>query len=265
VFNEIYKNRKWAIVTGCFLLPSALYYTSGIHKDLVIFTMLGLYFYAFYFSLIEKFTAKRTLIIFLSFIVMGLIRNYVAIALVPVSIALIICIKKSTRPFITFVSIYAMIFLILLVFQLIYPSFQPLKIITQKQTDFLNLPTAATQLNSNVLEPDLKSFIKNIPQAVDHGFLRPHLWDTNGNFISLFALELFFYELLFVLYFFKNLFKSISLNPFILFGIFFAISMLLITGLIIPNTGSIIRYKSIYLPLLIAPVLAKFSWLRPRN
>ena len=260
VFNDIYKNRKWAIITGCFLLPSTLYFSSGIHKDLIVFSMLGSFCYALYFSFTQAFTFKRSFIILISLIVVLFIRNFVAVALIPVSIAFILCIKKRTGPLLTFVSIYALIFLTLFLLQYLLPSFQPLKIITQKQTDFLNLPTAATQLKANMLQPDLKSFIKNIPQAIDHGFLRPYLWDTNGNFIFPFALELLFYELLFLFVLFKNRFRSISLDPFIIFAVFFAASMLLITGLIIPNTGSIVRYKSIYLPFLITPLLCSFSW-----
>ncbi len=46
-----------------FLLPSALYFSSGIHKDLFVFTMLGLFLYALYFSVQQKFTPKRVIII----------------------------------------------------------------------------------------------------------------------------------------------------------------------------------------------------------
>ncbi|MEO8772002.1 MAG: hypothetical protein ABI402_18030 [Ferruginibacter sp.] len=259
VFDDIYKNKKWIIITGCFLLPSTLYFSSGIHKDLIVLTMLGIFCYALYFSFTQKFTLNRSIIIFISFVVLLFMRNFVAVALIPVSIAYILCIKKRFGPFPTFISIYALIFLVLLFLQYLVPSFQPLKIITQKQTDFLNLPTAATQLKTNVLEPGLKSFVKNIPQAIEHGFLRPYLWDTKGNFIFPFALELLFYELLFLFVLFKNRFKPTLLNPFIIFSIFFAVSMLILTGLIIPNTGSIVRYKSIYLPFLITPLLCAFS------
>ncbi|MEO6668795.1 MAG: hypothetical protein ABIN36_04925 [Ferruginibacter sp.] len=259
VFDDIYKNRKWAIIIGCFLLPSLLYYSSGIHKDLVIFTMLGFFCYALYFSSIQKSSIKRLLVILVSFMVILLVRNFVAIALIPASIAFIVCSKRRNRPFLVFASVYACLILAMFLLQVLIPSFQPLKIITQKQNDFLNLPTAATQLTANVLEPNLMSFVQNLPQAVDHGFLRPHLWDTKGNFILAFALELLFYELLFIVVLFKSRFRQPSFHSFILFAIFFGISMLLITGFIIPNTGSIVRYKSIYLPFLVTPLLCAFT------
>ena len=219
--------------------------------------MLGLYCYGLYFSLMHTFTFKRSILIFLSFAVILFIRNYVAIALIPVSFAFIICVKKRINPLAFFTATYACILLLFLLLQLILPAFQPLKIITQKQKDFLNIPPAATQLNTNILEPDLKSFIRNSPQAINHGFLRPYIWDKKTLLIPL-AIELLVYECLFLFLLFSGRLKIISIHPFILFALFFAVSMLLTTGFIIPNIGSIVRYKSIYLPFLLTPLFCNF-------
>ncbi len=259
VFADIYKNTKWPLVAGCFILPSTLYYSSGIGKDLIILTMLGFFCYALYFSMTQKFTVKRGLTMFLSFITILLIRNFIAVALIPVSLAFFLSIKKRTNSLVTFVCIFAGMFLILIILQFLIPSFQPLKIITQRQTDFLNIPgTFTTRLSINELEPTLTSFAGNLPQAVDHGFFTPHLWDRKGWLLFILAFELFAYEALFLLVILRYRSRLSFKNPFILFCFFFSISMLLVTGYIIPYIGPIIRYRSIYLPFIIVPLLNAF-------
>ncbi|MEI2749481.1 MAG: hypothetical protein V9E88_12050 [Ferruginibacter sp.] len=47
-------------------------------------------------------------------------------------------------------------------------------------------------------------------------------------------------------------------SAFICFALAFTVMMILVTGLIIPNSSSIIRYKSIYLPLLITPITVQY-------
>ncbi len=255
VFSYIYKRNQWPAIVGCFLLPSTLYFTSAIHKDLIVFTMLGLYCYALYFSVVEGHHVKRWLLMFVTLIIILLIRNYVAIALFPATVAFIWVIKKRTKPFFRFIAVYLSLLLLAMALQLFIPSFQPLSIITKKQADFSDIPVAASQLTMHKLEPNLKSFIQNLPQAIDHGFFRPFTWHTWGTFQFPLAIELLFYEILFVLFLLKSRQKAGSPEPFTLFAVFFACSMLLITGYIIPNMGAIARYKSIYLPFLMTPLL----------
>ncbi len=255
VFSDIYKNKKWAVLAGCFLLPSTLYFSSGVHKDLVIFTILGLFCYALYFSVVQQPSFKRSILALLSFTFISLIRNYVAIALLPACFAFMLSQRKKLNPYLVFFTTYVLIFIGLWLFEIWMPSFQPLKVITQKQTDFLALPVAASQVNVDILEPNLGSFAANIPGAFCKGCLMPYLWDTKSTHFVFLAFELLVYELLFLLFIFKRGKKLKTVHPFILMSIFFAVTIILVTGLIIPNLGSIVRYKSIYLPFLLTPLL----------
>ena len=259
VFTDIYKNKKWAVLAGCFLLPSTLYFSSGLHKDLIIFTMLGLFCYGLYFSTVHRPGKRRLLVIVLSFISILFIRNYVAVALVPASLSLIIAIKKRIKPLLAFAGTYAIGFLLIFTLQFFIPAFQPLKVITQKQLDFFDLPTAKTELETNKLEPTVSSFLRNLPQAFNHGFLRPYIWESGTSFLLPLSFELLVYEFLFLFMIFSHRFRINLQRPYILFSFFFAISMLLITGYIVPNMGSILRYKSIFLPFLLVPVLCSIK------
>ena len=260
VFADIFRNKKWPVIIGCFLLPSTLYFSSGIHKDLVVFTLLAIYCYALYFSLQNKLTVKYLFAICFTLIALLFIRNFVALALIPSSIAFVISKKLKFNKPVIFISVYLTGFLILLLLQLVRPAVQPLKIITQKQQDFLELPYASTQLETRALEPTLKSFLINTPQALNHSLLRPYVWEHPTKFLIPLAIELFIYQALFIImltWYQKN---TVPLNVFILFGSFLSISLLLFIGFIVPNMGSIVRYRSLYLPFLITPVLCYINW-----
>ncbi len=260
IFADIYKNKKWPAIIGCFLLPSTLYFSSGIHKDLVVFTLLGIYCYVLYFSVQNKLTLKYLFIICFTLITLLFIRNYVALSLIPASIAFYLCKKIRWNKPAVFISIYAIGSLMSLLIYIVKPTFQPLQIIIQKQKDFFELPIASTQLETHVLEPNLISFIKNIPLAFNHSLFRPYLWEHPTIFLIPLAIELFLYQAIFIIMLIWYQKNTGHMQAFILFCIFFTLPMLLFTGYIVPNIGSIVRYRSIYLPFLITPALCSINF-----
>jgi len=260
IFIHIYNDKKWPVIIGCFLLPSTLYFTSGIHKDLFVFTLLGIFCYSLYFIVHSKIKNSYLLALCVSFTGLVLIRNFVALAIIPAGIAFICCNKIRSHKLLIFFSTYASLLLMFFLLHLIKPSFQPLKIITNKQQDFIDLPYAASQLDLPVLEPSLKSLIKNSPVAIDHSMLRPYIWEYPTTFLIPLAIELFIYELLFMVMLIWYQKAGRSLNDFVLFGLFLSLSLLIFTGFIVPNIGSIVRYRSIYLPFLLTPVICHISW-----
>lgn len=251
VFADIYPRSKMAVLIGCFLLPSTLYFSSGIHKDLVVFLLVGLYCYGLYFLKKDRLSAGRAFTIFFSFIGIFLMRNYVAIFLIPPSIGFLLS-GRFKRAWTSYFIVYAAGMLLIAVIQLIVPQFQPLNVVLEKQEAFLDLPTASSELKHLELKPTSKSFLLNLPAAFEHGLLRPFFWKTGKALLPL-ALEVLIYEVLLLLFFFRR--GNIS-APFAWFGIFFSLSLMLLTGYIIPNEGSIVRYRSIYFPFLIIPILA---------
>lgn len=262
VFIHVYKQKKWPVIAGCFILPSTLYFTSGIHKDSMIFTMLGLFCYAFYFSTRQRFTTKRILLLVLSVISILLIRNYVLVALVPAAIAMYIA-DRNERPLKTFAFIYTALLCLIILVTLIFPSSSPLKIITQKQKDFLDLPVATSQIATDTLQPTLSSFATNAPKAMEHGLLRPYVWEFPGTFLMLLAIELLIYQLLFLYMLTRPKVFPQTYRPFIYFGIFLSLTLLLFAGYIVPNAGSLVRYRSLYLPFLVTPILCSI-WQRSK-
>jgi hypothetical protein len=146
-------------------------------------------------------------------------------------------------------------------FNSIVQSFNPLKIVSDKQAAFFTLPIANTQINTDTLYPTFKSFLYNAPQAYNHVLLRPYINEVSTKSLLPSTAELAIYQLLFLFFlFFRRKKEAGENNPFILFGIFFTLTMFLFIGYIMPNLGSIVRYRSVYLVFLITPLICQIDW-----
>jgi hypothetical protein len=262
IFIQIFRKQQLQVIACCFLLPSMLYFTSGVQKDGIIFTTLGMLLYAVFQSLQENyFTIKRLALILLGFLILFLIRSYVLINLLPALIIWIMVVKYKWAPLKSFLIGYTILALVFFNFNIIVPAVNPLKTVTDKQSAFFTLPVAATQIQLDTLYPNFKSFLFNAPQAFDHLLLRPYPAEVPAKSILPVNIELLIYQVLFLLYFFfKRKPEPAEQDPFLLFGIFFALTMFLFIGYIMPNLGSIIRYRSVYLPLLLAPIICRINW-----
>jgi len=262
IFIQIYKREQLAVIVCCFLLPSMLYFTSGVQKDGIVFTTLGFLSYAVFKSLqVNQFNRKRLLIILLSFVTLFLIRSYVLINLLPALIIWILVAKYKWPVFRSFAIGYIILGLIFFNLNSIVSNINPLKTVTQKQADFFTLPLANTQIKSDTLYPNFKSFLFNAPQAYNHLLLRPYPAEIPVKSLLPINIEVVIYHIFFILFLlFKSKKEESENNPFILFGIFFTLTMFLFIGYIMPNLGSIIRYRSVYLPFLLTPVVCQIAW-----
>lgn len=240
------------LTIACFLVPSTLYFGSGIYKDLVVLAMMGFYVYALYQLIYTSASGRRIFLLIVSWLIILLIRNYIAVILLPLSIGLYVSslTKKKTW-------VFAATVLVLL---LSFGSNRVLSVIVQKQKDFAALPVASTQLKMPELEPNAESFIKALPTSIDHGLFMPYIWDGSSKFLIPMAVELLLIQILVVLFFVFGRRRQGRNLAFTWFGIGLALSLMIITGYIIPNTGSIIRYRSIFLPFVLAPIIAGIRW-----
>jgi hypothetical protein len=267
VFSSIYPTKKYQVITGCFLLPSALLFTSGINKDNVIFTLLCFFSYVIFFSMRQGFSLKRMVLLIASFSGLLLIRNYVALILLPGLLAWILSSFSQSRKTWVFAGTWAGVLAIAISVSLAVPSIDPANIIARKQHDFLALGIAKSQIQMDTLQPTTASLLRHAPQAFNHGFLRPWLFESGNLFTVLFALELSIYIVLvsFCITRYLRAYHSSGFQPFVPFIVLGSCLALLLIGYIVPNTHSIVRYRSIYLPFLMTPVLCVISFKHSNN
>lgn len=253
LFHEIYPGKKWFIIAGVFLLPSTLFWCSGIHKDGLILSVTGIIIYTFYNCLKLKFCTERILIIFLCILLLFSLRNYVLFALLPALLAWWLCEKYGGSNIKIFATVYTIGIAIFFLTHLVSPSINFPSYIISKRNEFLLLE-GGSKVTMRQLEPNFMNFVFFIPNAIDMAFLRPHP-DEIKNFSFIPAVIEILLILFLLLMSTLSTSKKTRIKPAILFLLFFSISIMLLSGYTIPFTGAIVRYRSFILPLLITPLL----------
>jgi hypothetical protein len=258
IYKHVYPKQKWAIIIGCFLLPSNLYFTSTISKDLIVFTALSIFCYCMYVGLQDIFTKKRILFLIISFFTILLIRNFIAAILLPCAIAWFVSKRYNLNPLKVFASLLIAGFIFVLLTQYLPEKYNALQVVVSKQQAFFSLGYAKSQYQNDTLQTTIKSFITAAPKALRHSFLSPYPTEFDNIYLNGFSLEIILFLLLLLfsyLYPQKN-----SMNHFILFGIILTALIFLFTGYITTNAGALVRYRSIYFPFIIVPILCRIHW-----
>jgi hypothetical protein len=247
-------------------LPSALYFSSEIHRDGLVLLSLAMVIYHLFFILNAcRNSWKRILIISSYLLLIFLLRNFVFIALIPALVAWILSTKFPKRYFICFVIVYVFATILFFYSGLIYSRANLPDYVTARQQSFIEIGKAGNStVEVNPLRPNFKSFLENAPQALEHVLLRPYLSRITSIQYFPFALETFIIEILFLIFlFFRK--RKIAADPIIYFGIFFSLTMMLMTGYTVPIIGALVRYRSIYLIFLLIPIVCYTDWKRFRK
>lgn len=259
VFTDVFPGKKVHVLLATFLIPSFAYWTSGIHKDGLVFMAISLITYHVYFSLKERrFRFYRIWPLLISFIIILSFRNFLLVILVPALFAWILSTRSPKRNAIIFISTYLISGLLFFSLRYIFPGLDFPQAVVDKQNAFKTL-----QGNSGIDLPELKptigSFLMNAPHALGSTTLRPHPGDVKHILSMAAASETAFLLLLFFLFLFWRT-NGVKSPSFIWFCIFFSFSFLLSIGFTVNFLGAIVRYRSIVLPFLLVPVISLINW-----
>ncbi len=259
------QDKKQELLFAVFLLPSVLFWGSGVLKEGLILFALGLFIY---YS--NKLFRMQALILFLgAAFLLALSKFYIWVAVLP-SIALLIWsnITRSKNSFLNYFVIIVIIGTIGLKIDSFSAIPNPLVSLSQKQTEFIKLskgelrdannnsiPPANSVITINKLEPTFYSFLKNSPQAILNTTLRPYLWEVRSPMMFLAATEsmLLLILLVLILFFIQPL-KNIQWK-YVLFCLSFVCLQNLIVGETTPILGAIARYRMVALPFFIIALI----------
>ena len=241
-----------------------LFNTSVIHKEGFILSAISVVIFNTYATLQKgPFKASRTFYIIAASAFVFLLRNYVFIALLPAVFAWVLSSVKKYNALLTFSITYLIGAIIFFNINKLADKINLPQSVSNKQESFEKLGMPHTYIAVDTLKPTFKSYAVNAPQALSHSLLRPYFTDIiMSPFLLPYIIELLLYQGLLVLFIFFREKKTSLPDPFILFGFFFSISVLLIIGYIVPAIGPIIRYRSIYLPFILIPIICTIDWKR---
>ncbi|RTL59163.1 MAG: hypothetical protein EKK37_12735 [Sphingobacteriales bacterium] len=254
LFNKLFPGKTIYLLAGCFLIPSFLYWCSGIHKDGLIFMAIVFIMHHMQEMIAEEgISLRRCIYIILWLIIILPMRNYVPVALIPPIIAWLLVKKFKRRPWLSFVTVYTFFAALFFTSRFIHPKINLPLSFSIRQTDFIRLK-GNSYIPTTKLLPGFKSFVRNLPEALDHSLLRPYPTEIKNTQYLIASVELMAFAALIILFLFKG--GKIFNHPAVLFAFFFSVSLFLIIGYIVPNIGAIVRYRSLLLPLIITPMLA---------
>jgi len=261
VMNDVFPGRKLAVVLATFFIPSFMYWTSGVHKEGLIFLGISLIIYHLYFGWKEKkYTLTRWLGVFLGLAILFILRNFLMFLVLPAVLAWLLASRWPKYGLALYTSVYLIFGILFFTVRMIDKRFDFPQAVVDKQQAFLQMQGGGSTIPIKELEPTFSSFLKNTPQAITLSFLRPYPGDVHHLLSLVASLEinlLLFFFLLYLLYRKKSVITSRNA---IYLNVFLAFSILLSIGFSINNLGAIVRYRSIVFPILMIPIIALTDW-----
>ena len=259
VMKDVFPDRKVPILIAIFLVPSVLYWTSGVHKDGIIFFGLMFTIYHVYYGLKEnRFSFLRLLSILFGLLLVLVLRNFMIIPILPAIFAWVLAEKSGKKPLVVFVGVYALFIILFFSARFMHPRLDLPEAVVARQEAFLGLG-GGSAVAVKKLEPNFPSFLANAPQSFALSVIRPYPADVKHLLSLAASIEINALLLVFLLFLFWRR-RGSSWSPFLLFCVFLSFSVLMMIGYTVNILGAIVRYRSIVLSLLIVPMAAKIDW-----
>lgn len=234
----------WSMV----LFPSIFLWSSGILKEPLIILSFGLILNSLSRKRKTKWLNISTFTIAL--LIIFKVKFYVFICFFPALISYLISEKTKLKPPRLIFAFCIIIALALLIMGNMKSSYNPLKILSEKQNDFITLSElfdTGSAFKMTPIEPNIISLIKAIPMGAVNGFLRPFPKNINKLLQLLPLIENILLYLLFLYLSYKIVFLKIELNKdvknIVWNSLFFICMLFVLTGISTPVIGALVRYK----------------------
>ncbi len=246
-----------------FAIPSVMFWSSGIHKEGIVMAFTGLFIFSL--TKLRQYHAGfgfYVLMILLASCALYFTRSYILLMLLPGVPAYLLCKKMKVSPVMIFLLVYAVSFILALFirFNLEHNRYTLLQSIYQKQREFVH---STQKGDSNIavknFEPRLRNLLTIAPEAAGITLVAPLLLSPMKNFQILFALENIVLLLLLLLLIIKTDYAGLIQNPMAVYFIIFSVSLITLIGIVVPNIGAIIRYRSMALLFIMLPFVLSFK------
>ncbi len=242
-----------------FCVPSFTFWTSGFHKEGIIFTAIAFIFYSAMQLLHNKKIILHTISIFIALVIIFLLRNYILLFLLPILVAWAFLLKFNLKyKLALYFTVSAAIVLLFFNGKLIHKKLDLTQYATNAQNDFLKLK-ASTKLNVDTLQPTAKSFAANSLTAFKTGFLQPSISSIKITYLpALLDNVLIAILILINIFYIKNA-QKLNVTSLLFFSV--TLMVFLFLGFTVPIVGAIIRYKVLFMPLLYIALMQRIELL----
>lgn len=263
IFSASFPEKAKALFASVFLLPSVLFWNSGILKEGLIAFALGM----FIFSFAKIISGKKTVAIFIvsgiSLILLIYLKVYLLAILMPGLISYWWLVKtNSNYSFLKYTFVHMIYFILLFNLKHINSNYDVSEIIFWKQHNTINYArfmNSGSYVELPRLEPTAKSIICNTPRAFITTLTLPNWKFIHNRFALVAAIEnlLLLIILCITLFFLKK--PLTDRQPVFLLSVFFVFFLFVLIGLTSPILGSMVRYKVPAMPFFMAVLAMLFD------
>jgi hypothetical protein len=257
MINIMGQERKKLIFIINFLIPSVLFWGSGLLKDTI--TLSCFYFFLFFMYqilILGKIRLRNIFFILLFGLIIFQLKAYILICLILwfFVVLFFVFIKKSKNPIVKFLMLpYLLVFVIgtgysglqlLLVKSDEYKSELILSKIEGYQSYHQSL--GGSVYNLGQVEYTEIGLLKKFPQALNVSLFRPYPWESNTFMVLINSMEsmILLFFLFYVLFKFKfSFFKELKNSPFLIGAFIFILIFSFFIGITSYNFGALSRFK----------------------
>ena len=180
------------------LIPSVVFWTSGIHKDGLALLGIGLLFYSI--KKPNQLSIGKFTLGIIGVLLLYIVRSYILFILIPLVLVYLIFKKQEKKLMLFYFSGFAAFTLVVLILSS-FTIISPFSRIAWWQHAFKALPATENTLSLPDLQPNLISFLKVIPHSINHSFFQPLPWTAINNYQLCVGLQDFILILLLFLFF----------------------------------------------------------------
>lgn len=235
-----------------FGIPSIVFWTSGVHKEAIVMFALGLILYNYQQFLQNSLSRKRLFLVFCGLVLLGLIRFYVLAFLIPLVLSMFVfrLYKLNSKSFRLYFLASFSVLVSLVLFGILFTEHNILYELSIRRNHFL-------ELQGNTTFPVVKDinhlpdFLALMADAILNPFIRPFPNDSNFILVILASVETYLILFVIIGFLLSIKYKNLISNPYAVFCILFSLSIFFLIGLIVNNSGAIVRYRSVAIPFLL--------------
>lgn len=272
--TTIYPQLKKQLVMACFLLPSVIFWGSGLMKDSLTFGCLGLFFSSFYKIFIANKRTKGTILLFfLSFLIIKTVKIYIILCFIPAAaLWLFMVYNEKIKSRTTRLLLRPVMVMIGCVFGYFAADFVSKEDEKYSMTKLAQTAESTAYWLSYVSKVEKGSgyslgeieftpwgMAKKIPAAINVTLFRPYLWEARNIVMILSALEslFFLYVTMMTIYKagLKRTYQSISQHPVVAASLVFSLTFAFAVGLSTANFGTLVRYKIPMMPFYLISII----------
>lgn len=254
-FVEFLPGRERLLAIAVFLIPSVVFWGSGVIKESLLFFGLGILIWQWFKLLGNEISVWGLLLICGACVLLFHLKFYVIASLVP-GLAMLLLERTARRVPFALRTALVLLGAVSLALNLHYllPSFNVLEILAVKQRDFIGL-AQATDAGSFVmperLTPTLSSFIAQAPHALFSALFGPLFHPGAGLFGLVAAVENLVILAAMILMVFYRLPNRLLDRALLSALLTYIVVLALVIGWTTPVMGALVRYRVPLLPFLL--------------